>query len=84
MRRVHGYAPKEADAAEPQASALFNRYLTRRALRAGQASASQRPLLRAWLARARLTRQPARTVLTTLGVLLALLPGNPARGWLSR
>jgi glycosyltransferase involved in cell wall biosynthesis len=86
MRRVHGYAPKEAEAAEPEARALFNRYLTRRALRTGQASASLRPLLRAWWAspRALLTRQPARTILTTLGVLLALLPGNPARGWLSR
>jgi len=64
MRRVHGYAPKEADAAEPQARALFNAYLTRRALRAGQASASLRPLLRAWWAspRALLTHQPARTV----------------------
>jgi glycosyltransferase involved in cell wall biosynthesis len=86
MRRVRGYAPKEAKAAEPEARALFNRYLTRRALRTGQPWASLRPLLRAWRAspRALLTRQPVRTVLTTLGVLLALLPGNPARSWLSR
>jgi cellulose synthase/poly-beta-1,6-N-acetylglucosamine synthase-like glycosyltransferase len=86
MRRVHDYAPEQAVAAEAEATALFNRYLARRALRTGQVSDCLRPFLRAWRASplAMLTRQPRRTALTTLGVMLALLPGNPARALLSR
>ncbi len=86
LDRVRGYAPEQAAAAEAEATALFHRYLTRRALRTGQVTDCLRPFLRAWRASpwALLTHQPRRTALTTLGVMLALLPGNPARALLSR
>ncbi len=86
MERVTGYAPEQAKAAQAEAEALFNRYLTRRAMRTGQSSACLRPFLRAWRAspHALLTRQPRRTLMTLLGVILAQLPGNPARALLAR
>jgi len=86
MHRVRGYAPEQAIAAEAEATALFNRYLARRALRTGQVSDCLRPFLRAWQASpyTMFTHQPRRTALTALGVILALLPGNPARAMLSR
>ncbi len=86
MRRVREYAPEQAAAAEAEATAMFHRYLARRALRTGQVSDCLRPFLHAWQASpwAMLTCQPRRTALTSLGVMLALLPGNPARALLAR
>jgi len=86
MSRVRGYAPVETAHAAAQAEALFLRYLARRALRTGQPRASLAPLLRAWRAspRALLRCAPRRTLLTTMGVVLAMLPGNFARDLLTR
>jgi hypothetical protein len=86
LGRVKDYAPVEASRAEPEATALFHRYLARRALRTGQTGSCVHPMLLAWRAspRALLFRQPHRTAMTILGVLAALLPGNPARALLAR
>ena len=86
LQRVRGYAPQELDAAVPRATAIFYRYLARRALRTGQARASLAPLLTAWRASPMtlLTNAPQRTLMTTLGVAIAMLPGNPARELLAR
>ena len=86
LRRVQGYAPRELATAAPGADALFHRYLARRALRTDQPAACLRPMIRAWRAspRALLTCQPRRTLLTMLGVFVALLPGKFGRGLLAR
>ena len=86
LQCVRAYAPLEAEAAAPRATAIFLRYLARRALRTRQPRASLRPLLEAWRvsSRAMLTMAPRRTLLTTLGVALAMLPGNPAERLLIR
>jgi hypothetical protein len=83
---VRSYAPKEVAKAEPEADALFHRYLARRALRTGQPRLSLQPLLRAWRVcpRALLRHAPSRTLLTTAGVLAAMLPFNPTRILLAR
>jgi len=83
---VRVYAPQAVADAEPEAAALFNRFLARRALRTGQARAAIRPMLQAWRSSpmALITRQPIRTMMTTAGALAALLPGNPARALLAR
>lgn len=77
-------APLEVARARAEAGALFYRWAARRALRTGQPAAKL--LARAWVQspRALLTSQPLRTAMTTLGVLLACLPGNPARALLAR
>ncbi len=86
LERVRGYAPAAVANAAPQAEALFHRYLARRALRTGQSQLSLATIIHAWRASplAMLTRAPSRSLLTTLGVLAALLPGNPARHLLTR
>jgi len=86
LNRVRAYAPEAVARAEPEASALFNRFLARRALRTGQSRLALRPLVRAWRAspRALLTRQPLRTLMTTAGALAGLVPGNPAAALLAR
>ncbi len=86
LQCVRIYAPQELDAAVPRATAIFHRYLARRALRTGHPRASLAPLLTAWRASpmALLTSAPQRTLMTTLGVAIAMLPGNPARELLAR
>jgi cellulose synthase/poly-beta-1,6-N-acetylglucosamine synthase-like glycosyltransferase len=86
LRRVHAYAPDAAMRAAPAASALFHRYLARRALRTGQPRAALRPMLRALRSSplTLLTHQPHRTAMTLAGALAALVPGNPLRATLAR
>jgi len=86
LTRVRAYAPEAVAKAAPDAQALFHRYLARRALRTGQPRASLAPMWHAWCSspRALLTRAPRRTLLTTLGVIAALIPGNPAAPLLAR
>jgi hypothetical protein len=86
LRRVQSYAPLAASRAAPAASALFYRYLARRALRTGQPRAALAPMLRAILASpiTLLTHQPQRTAMTLAGTLAGLLPGNPMRALLAR
>ncbi len=87
MDRIRTRAPGPLAAVEPQARALFYRYLARRALRVG---APPRTALAALRAAGRaspltlLTHQPRRTALTVVGTLAALLPGNPAARLLAR
>lgn len=86
LKAVRGYAPVAVAKAAPQAEALFHRYLARRALRTGQPRASLAPMWHAWCSspRALLTKAPRRTLMTTLGVIAALVPGNPAAALLAR
>jgi hypothetical protein len=86
MERVAAYAPRETIGVTPEVTAMFHRYLARRALRTGQFPQALRPMWQAWRAspRAMLTRQPHRTLMTMLGLCAALLPGNPARALLAR
>jgi glycosyltransferase involved in cell wall biosynthesis len=86
MNCVRGYAPREVRRVESEAAAIFYRYLARRALRIGRPMLSLRPMLKAWGGSpvTLLTHQPLRTAMTMLGVLAALIPGNPARAILSR
>jgi cellulose synthase/poly-beta-1,6-N-acetylglucosamine synthase-like glycosyltransferase len=79
-------SPGEADRAHDEAVALFHRYLSRRALRTGQTSCCRTLMRQAWSAspRALLLRQPHRTAMTMLGLLAAMIPGNPARAMLAR
>ena len=87
MDSIRTRAPGPLAAAEPQARALFYRYLARRALRVGAppriALAALRTAGRA-STRTLLTHQPRRTALTLVGTLAALLPGNPAARLFSR
>jgi hypothetical protein len=86
LEKVREYAPHPVEKAEAEATAIFLRYLARRALRTGQTDACLGPMMTAWRTspRALLTRQPRRTIMTTLGVLAAQLPGNPAGALLAR
>jgi glycosyltransferase involved in cell wall biosynthesis len=83
---VRAYAPEVVARAEPDASALFHRFLARRALRTGQSKLAILPMMRAWQASplTLLTRQPSRTLMTMAGALAALMPGNPAAALLAR
>jgi hypothetical protein len=81
IERVRGYAPAEVAKAEAGAAALFERYLTRRALRTGQAGA-----LGHMLAAFRhspvtlLTNAPKRTLLTAaMAFASILLPASLVR-----
>jgi hypothetical protein len=86
LRSVQSYAPLATARAAPAATALFHRYLARRALRTGQPRAALVPMMRAILASpiTLLTHQPHRTAMTLAGTLAGLVPGNPMRALLAR
>jgi hypothetical protein len=85
MARIAALAPERAGAARAEATALFQRYLARRALRTDQGAG---PALRHLLAALRhspialLTHQPVRTAMTAAGALalpfLRAIPGGAA------
>ena len=88
IERVRSYAPRQASVAEPRATALFERYLARRALRTGQPARRALGHLVAALRHsplALLVHQPKRTALTMLGVMAAaILPAAWVRGAITR
>jgi hypothetical protein len=83
---VRSYAPQMSDRLEGHSTALFYRFLARRALRTGQTADCVAPMLRAWRASPRtlLCTQPHRTAMTMLGIFAASIPGNPIRSVLAR
>lgn len=88
IERVRTHAPQAVAAAEPEAAALFERYLARRALRTGQPAALAFGHLWAALRHspaALLTQAPHRTLLTAAGVLAAaILPPALLRSTIAR
>jgi hypothetical protein len=87
LATARGLAPEAVDKAERRASALFHRYLARRALRTGQpAGIAFRFMITAIAANplALVRHQPRRTLLTALGVLVAPLPTRLTRSLITR
>ena len=88
IERVRSYAPHKATAAERQASALFERYLARRALRTGQPAWRACAHLLAAIRhspRTLITHSPKRTALTIAGVFAAaILPASLVRAAITR
>jgi glycosyltransferase involved in cell wall biosynthesis len=88
IERARGYAPEAVAAAETPASALFERYLARRALRTGQPSTRALAHMCAAIRhspRALIACDFRRTLLTAAGAVgAALLPAAVIRSALSR